>query len=136
MADGARITRVDSIKILESLGDPEFYLACPLFFFMRSQGLLAWSKWKPVLDGGGCSGCNSDYVQRVLAAFCKALHEAAEVDNRLLTPLARYMCQRFGWKTDGLRLIYKHQGKDAEIVFYPEVRDESPNQADKVRAGA
>lgn len=121
------LTRVDSSNILESLGDPKFYTACPLFFFLKSQGLLAWSKWKPVLEGRGCSSCNSDYVQRVLAAFCKTIHEAAAEDIDLLSPLACYMSQRFGWKTNGLRLVYKYQGKDASVTFYREIRDGSPN---------
>lgn len=107
---------------MQLLGDPNFYKACPGYFFMRATALATYERWQRAVVGvrEDCDGCNDKGIYKpVVKTFADHTVRMYQEDPALLEPLVKYLTKRMKGKRPKPILLYYRgpNGGVANISF-------------------
>lgn len=104
--------------LTQIIGDPQFYMDCPTFLFMREQGLSAYEQHLEVVQGGPCKGCDKHRAMTpAIHSFVAHLTQLRRDCPTRLEDVRKYLKER-GVKEDTYAVIYKDSdGRMDKIVF-------------------
>lgn len=98
--------------VAQFIGDENFYVQCPAYFFMKEAGMAAHAKWQKALIEGrdDCDNCNDRGILKpAVATFASHTVRMHEQDPQLLKPLIAYLTKRLRGKRPCPILLY-YQG--------------------------
>ena len=103
--------------IRQMLEDPEFYVECVAFSFLRKIGLAAAQQYVKAVQSRASEGRTWGELQLVIGSFVKHVNNLYELGPDLLKPLRDYIATCLGYQPDEVVLRYKEQGEETELIF-------------------
>lgn len=77
--------------VIQLLGDPGFYAACPLFLELQASATIAFKRYMESFSTT-CEGCgNREIMSPSIVGFAKACRDALAADPKALQPLLDYL---------------------------------------------
>jgi len=96
----------------DMLGDPQFYVECPIFLFMRDMGLESYAQYMKNLSGPECKDCSDRSVMgAALITFMRHIKQQADVSLKNLVCIKDYLQKRKGYYPEPCVLYYKESQK-------------------------
>ena len=107
---------LDRQHMLEMLSDPEFYIACPYFIWLRKTALAAKEQRDKDTD---CRGCDkAGPMGPIMAAFVQNVRELHATDPKLLECVRFYLEAKKGSGLGSILIYYSSsKGQTATFAF-------------------
>lgn len=125
--------QLNSQTIVQLLGNPNFYTACPAYIFMRDQALAAVQDFELAVlakesvnlsaadcPAGDCPEPVTDdrsIIKGVLATFVRTTVEAHQANPEHLLPLRKFIAAQLKFTPSEILLNYKRDGRMAKLSF-------------------
>lgn len=118
--------RLTSQHIIDLIGDENFYLEVPTYFFMREQGLATHKQYMKFLRGeledADCSDCSRESAKQniltpALRSFTNVTLQLHRHKVELLNPLREYLQSKLRYPLGEVTVYYKIEDTIRTIVF-------------------
>jgi hypothetical protein len=118
-----KVFRLDVPGIVQLLGCPDFYVACPAYFYLRAQGLETYRRHMRAIATRG----TPDHVPEwdnlrmfgpLLGSFVKHTIAMHETDPAMLEPFYAYLTKKLGYRPTAVLLTYRDGKESNELLLY------------------
>ena len=113
----ARDLKLTSAYVLELLGDEEFYLKCPAYFFMRDQGLSCSKRWLDSVFKPKSQPREEVVIAPAISSFLRVTYAMNQADPELLQPLRDFLQEKLAYPLGEVSMYYKHDEKIHSVRF-------------------
>jgi hypothetical protein len=110
---------LDRAILTDMLGDPDFYVECPVFLFMRDMGIESYNLYMQELQNPACNNCADRAIMKTaLVTFLRHLKELHSADPENLAPIKSYVEKRKGYRPNPCVIYYKESQKPAVPIEF------------------
>lgn len=106
--------RVDRAMLVQLLGMPEFYEACPEFSAIQADAIARYDRYLALLQGRKCAGCTARTLMLPSIREFITILVAEDTDR---TRVRAFIGKCRGQQIDQCRLVCKHNGRVQEVKF-------------------
>jgi hypothetical protein len=110
---------LDRATLTDMLGDPDFYVECPVFLFMRDMGVESYNLYMQELKSPSCDNCSDRAVMNTaLVTFLRHFKNLHDTSPETLATVKSYVEKRKGYRPNPCVIYYKEPQKPAVPIEF------------------